>query len=117
MASNGRLSKSELASIPGGELAVAAAAAWNAPGGPADAGLKPEGPRSSYRTYAQQEEFWAIYQAGGNLAARPGTSNHGMGIAIDLADEWMRSWVDEHGAEFGWRKTEAMGEWWHVNFV
>lgn len=117
MAGNGRLSKSELAPIPGGELAVSAAAAWNAPGGPADAGLKPTGPRSSYRTYAEQEEFWAAYQAGGNLAARPGTSNHGLGIAVDLASEWMRSWIDEHGAEFGWGKIEAPGEWWHVNYV
>ena len=29
----------------------------------------------------------------------------------------MRSWIDNHGSKYGWRKTEAMGEWWHVNFV
>jgi hypothetical protein len=117
MASNGRLSKSELAPIPGGELAIAAAAAWNAPGGPADAGLLPTGSRSSYRTFGEQEELWADYKAGGNLAAQPGTSNHGLGIAIDVAQAWMESWIKEHGAEFGWAKTEAMGESWHFNFV
>jgi Putative peptidoglycan binding domain/D-alanyl-D-alanine carboxypeptidase len=117
MASNGRLPKSELAPIPGGELRKDAAAAWNAPGGPADAGLRPTGSRSSYRTFAEQEYFWRLYQEGGALAAEPGTSNHGLGIAVDLAEPWMRDWIDECGAKFGWRKTEAMGEWWHVNFV
>jgi hypothetical protein len=118
MASNGRLSKSELAPIPEGELAIAAAAAWNAPGGPADAGLVPTGPRSSYRTYAEQEELWADYKAGrGNLAAQPGTSNHGLGVAIDVRTDGMASWLREHGAEFGWKKTEAFSEPWHFNFV
>lgn len=115
MAENGKLLAIELAPIPGGELRNDAAAAWNA--GPAKAGLRPTGSRSSYRTYAEQVEFWNIYLAGGNLAARPGTSNHGWGIAVDVAEEWMRSWIDDHGARFGWRKTEAFSEWWHVNFV
>ena len=61
MAQNGRLSASELASIPGGNLAIAAAAAWNAPGGPGDAALVPTGSESSYRTLEGQEKqcaFW-----------------------------------------------------------
>jgi murein L,D-transpeptidase YcbB/YkuD len=29
----------------------------------------------------------------------------------------MRDWIDEHGAKYGWRKTEAFSEWWHVNYV
>lgn len=118
MAANGRLSPSELAPIPGGELRKDAAAAWNAPGGPADNGLRPTGSMSSYRTYAEQEYFWKLYQEGkGNLAAYPGTSNHGNGVAIDLAEPWMREWIDKHGAEYGFKKTEALSEWWHVNFV
>lgn len=117
MAGNGKLSKSELAPIPQGELSVKAAAAWNAPSGPADAGLIPTGPRSSYRTYGEQEELWATYQAGGSLAAQPGTSNHGLGVAIDVPETWMQSWLLEHGGEFGWKKTEAFGEPWHYNFV
>lgn len=118
MSANGRLADSELASIPGGRLAKPAAAAWNASGGPADNGLRPTGSRSSYRIYADQLYFWNLYQAGkGALAAFPGTSNHGWGNAVDLAEMWMRSWVDDHGARFGWKKTEAFSEWWHVNFV
>jgi Putative peptidoglycan binding domain len=113
-ASNGRLSASELAPIPGGQLRKDAAAAWNAPGGPADAGLRPTGSRSSYRLYADQQYFWDHQPP---LAAYPGTSNHGWGIAVDLAEPWMRDWVDEHGAKYGWRKTEAFSEWWHVNYV
>lgn len=116
-ASNGRLSAAELSPIPGGELRKDAAAAWNAPGGPADAGLRPGGPISSYRTYAEQEETWAIYQAGGNLAAVPGTSNHGWGLAIDCPNSWEQSWLSAHGAAYGFRKTEAFSEPWHWNFV
>ena len=116
MPANGRLTAAELSPIPGGELANEAAAAWNA--GPAKAGLMPLGDRSSYRTYAEQEYFWDLWQSGdGNLAAFPGTSNHGWGTAVDLRDPWMREWIDEHGHEYGWEKTEAMSEWWHVNYV
>jgi hypothetical protein len=116
-AANGRLSASELAPIPGGELRNDAAAAWNAPGGPADAGLRPGGPISSYRTYAEQEETWAAYQAGGNLAAIPGTSNHGWGLAVDIPNSWEQEWMRSHGAHYGWEKTEAFSEPWHFTYV
>lgn len=119
MSENGRLSNAELASIPGGKLSHEAAAAWNAPGGPADAGLLPTGSESSYRTYegqVKQRDYWCG-QGKCENAAVPGTSNHGLGKCVDLAANWMRAWIDEHGAEFGWRKTEAPSEWWHVNFV
>lgn len=114
MAENGKLAASELSPIPGGQLEHQAAAAWNASDGPADNGLVPTGPRSSYRLYADQEYFWNHQPP---LAAYPGTSNHGWGKAVDLAAEWMRSWIDDHGARFGWKKIEAFSEWWHVNFV
>lgn len=119
MALNGQLSPSELTSINGGQLEHKAAAAWKAPNGPEDNGLRPSGPNSSYRLkgpasqYGTQEYFWTHQPP---LAAFPGTSNHGWGKAIDLAEEWMRSWIDDHGAKFGWRKLEAFSEWWHVNF-
>lgn len=116
MASNGRLPASALAPIPGGQLSKPAAAAWNA--GPAKAGLRPLGPNSSYRNYAGQVYYWNLWKSGrGNLAAVPGTSNHGLGIAVDLKEPWMRTWINQHGARYGWRKVEAPGEWWHVNYV
>jgi Putative peptidoglycan binding domain len=120
MASNGQLSDSELSPIPGGRLRHDAANAWNAPGGPANLGCTPAGPASSYRKkspaseYGTQEYFWNHQPP---VAAIPGTSNHGWGIAVDLAATWMRAVIDEHGARFGWRKTEAFSEWWHVTFV
>lgn len=120
MASNGSLSPSELAPIPGGQLATEAAGGWNAPGGPADHNLRPGGPNSSYRLkspasrYGTQEWFWAHQPP---VAAFPGTSNHGWGKAVDLAETWMRGWIDDHGRAFGWAKTEAFSEWWHVNYI
>lgn len=116
-ARNGRLHSSALEPIPGGELAREAARAWNAPHGPADAGCLPAGSRSSYRTLAEQWIAWNDYLNGGALAAYPGTSEHGCGKAMDLLAVWMRAWIDEHGARFGWKKVEAFSEWWHVNYV
>lgn len=43
---------------------------------------------SGFRTLARQQYFWNCYQTkacnGGNLAAYPGSSNHGIGKALDL---------------------------------
>lgn len=119
MANNGELRSSELTAIAGGFLQHEAAESWKAPGGPEAAGLRPGGPNSSYRVkgpitrYGSQEYFYAHQPP---LAAYPGTSNHGWGLAVDLEAEWMRGWIDDHGAKFGWAKTEAFSEWWHVNF-
>jgi len=121
MPDNGKFPDSELAAIPGGRLSKEAAANWlalRAKGG-RELGIwiSPLGPRSSYRTFAEQEHFWALYQAGGNLAARPGTSNHGWGNAVDLAHPpTMRRVVDTFGAPFGWRWGEAPSESWHVTY-
>jgi len=118
MASNGRLSASELAPVPGGQFRKDAAAAWNAPGGPADAGLRPGGDDSSYRPLDRQQYFWDLYISGrGNLAATPGTSNHGWGIAVDIPNAWEQEWMREHGAKYGWQKTEAFSEPWHWTYV
>src|SRR5881394_1077982 len=40
---------------------------------------------SANRTYAEQTALYARYLAGGGLAARPGTSNHEGGQAVDLS--------------------------------
>jgi hypothetical protein len=80
-------------------------------------GLQPFGPMSSYRDLAQQQLLWNLYQSGrGNLAAHPGTSNHGWGLAVDFATPRMRGIVDAIGDRFGWSKrwSDAPSEWWHV---
>ena len=111
-------------SCPSGEayLASNAAAAWDAmrQGSLREFGidLYPGGPFSGYRSYAQQLYLYNLYLSGqGSLAAPPGTSSHEYGYALDLADPSMRAVVDEIGANYGWAKTEAPGEWWHVNYV
>lgn len=80
--------------------------------------LLPNGSKSSYRTYDQQVYFWNLYQQGGNTAARPGTSNHGWGLAVDLATPAMRALLDRIGAPYGWSKawSDAPGEWWHIKY-
>lgn len=126
MSENGRLPASSLARIyhPTAEVYLdrEAAAGWNTfclwlaktnRGRP-----YPTGGDSAYRSLDRQWYYWNLYQSGqGNLAAYPGTSNHGWGRAIDLASLDFRSSVDQFGATFGWGKVEAWSEWWHVNWI
>jgi hypothetical protein len=75
--------------------------------------------RVAYRPLADQQYFWNLYISGrGALAARPGTSNHGWGLAVDLATPQMRHIVDEIGAKYGWAKkwSDAPTEWWHIKY-
>lgn len=121
MASNGQLPASDLAPILEGQLRKDAAAAWNAMNVEARSRgveLKPTGSKSSYRSLAQQKQLYDLYLHGGNLAAKPGTSNHGNGMAIDLATPAMRSMVDNIGAKYGFSKSwsDAPSEWWHIVF-
>src|SRR5260370_27892690 len=55
-------------------------------------------------------------QVYGSNAATPGTSNHGLGLAVDLATTQMRSELDAWGSYFGWAKrwSDASWEWWHI---
>ena len=79
--------------------------------------IYPAGPLSGYRTYDQQNEMYQSYLNGtGPLAAPPGGSAHNYGTAVDLATPEMRGVVDQIGWSYGWGKTEAPDEWWHVNY-
>ncbi len=103
-------------------LASDAAASWNAMRQDSlrlyGIDLYPAGPLSAYRSYAQQLYLYDLYVAGqGSLAALPGTSSHEYGTALDLADPSMRSAIDQIGASYGWAKTEAPQEWWHVSYL
>ena len=44
------------------------------------------GVNSGFRSRAEQEVLYARYLAGGTLAAKPGTSNHELGQAVDVSD-------------------------------
>ena len=80
--------------------------------------LYPAGPVSGYRSYEQQAEMYEAYLNGtGPLAAPPGTSAHESGAAVDLPTPEMRSVIDQIGWGYGWGKTEAPDEWWHINYA
>lgn len=58
----------------------------------------------SYRTYAQQV---SVKRRKPGLAARAGTSNHGWGLAIDIADGVPKRndryhWLAKHAPKYGW---------------
>jgi murein L,D-transpeptidase YcbB/YkuD len=122
MAKNGRLSDADLSPIFNGagprvQLSDSAAAAWNTLALHKDTVMRVKGTVSAYRTFASQEHFWNLYQAGkGNLAARPGTSNHGLGKAADVPDATQAS-LRRYGKRCNWDKIEAPGEAWHFNYV
>jgi len=121
MASNGNLPSSDLSPIAGGgQLANEAAAAWNALAAKVyrDTGFKISA-SEGYRTIDRQWYFWNLYQSGsGNLAAYPGSSNHGWGLAVDLSSTTARTYIDLYGAPFGWSKSwsDAPSEWWHIKY-
>jgi hypothetical protein len=78
---------------------------------------------SSFRTMADQQAAWDHY--GAPQAARPGYSNHQMGLAIDFGEggcaysagisscpaSKIWTWLKEHASEFGYKQLDS--EWWH----
>lgn len=71
------------------------------------------GGRSGYRTYEEQVDIYKHSRPG--YAARPGTSQHGHGLAGDLhyQSEAERQWYHQHAGEFG--VNFPMGhEPWHA---
>ena len=123
MSSNGNLPSSDLTPIPGGQLRNDAAKSWirmrNRIGKETGIWICPTSSRCSYRPYADQLYFWNLYISGkGNLAARPGTSNHGWGTTVDLPSPSMRTAIDRYGSSYGWSKrwSDAPSEWWHIRY-
>jgi lysozyme len=121
---NGRLTPKQLTRIYHPKLEVflasdSAAASWNTMrmfllqryGSHGD--IYPEGPLGAYRNYAGQVRCKELY---GPNAATPGTSNHGLGHAVDVADHFMAGLVDKHGGLFGWHHWDAKWEWWHREY-
>ena len=123
---NGLLPDAALAPIAQGQLAKPAAAAWNSMNLQArrmGLELVPTGAMSSYRNLAQQKLLYGRYLAGGNLAAKPGSSNHGWGLAVDgqatfqvcvqLVDRIRRN--PTAGRNDGRSRRPAL-EWWHLAY-
>ena len=122
---NGRIPLSALAPIGGGHyLRAAAATPWLALQAHARATLGREiGVTDSYRDYPTQVVLKA---AKGALAATPGTSNHGWGLALDLVvggfDTSTYGWLRANGPRYGWVNPgwahDGVGieEPWHFEF-
>ena len=94
---------------------------------------------STYRSYAYQDRLFNRYVAEDGLAlaerysARPGTSQHQLGTAIDFgtiddsfAETEMCKWLMAHSEEYGWSLsfpkdyedvTGFMWECWHFRYV
>lgn len=72
----------------------------------------------SYRTYDTQVDLVrrkGLYSQGG-LAATPGTSDHGWGMAVDLRlDDRAQAWMRANGAAFGFAE-DTPREPWHWAF-
>lgn len=82
------------------------------------AGLPAGGITDAGRTRAEQEALYARYLRGELVAyaARPGTSKHETGCALDL-DGAARAWVRQHGTRFGWLRDQVRNEPWHMEYV
>lgn len=73
---------------------------------------------SGFRTHQRQAELYQEWRRGaGNLAARPGYSNHQSGRAVDLGlDAAGIAWMAANARTFGFYRT-VRGEPWHWEFL
>jgi LAS superfamily LD-carboxypeptidase LdcB len=70
---------------------------------------------SGFRDNERQTELYDRWRAGdGNLAAKPGFSNHQSGRALDLVlqVEGAFEWLEKHARRYGFKRT-VPGEPWH----
>ena len=75
--------------------------------------------RSGFRSHAKQTRLYKKYRKGeGNLAARPGFSNHESGRALDLCitDYKVYEWLEQHASTYGFQRTVS-GEPWHWEYL
>jgi LAS superfamily LD-carboxypeptidase LdcB len=72
----------------------------------------------SYRSFEEQVDVArrkGLYSQGG-LAAKPGTSDHGWGMAVDLdLNAKAQAWMRKHGEEYGFEE-DTPREPWHWGF-
>lgn len=71
------------------------------------------------RTYAEQKALYEAYLRGETVAtaARPGTSKHETGRALDLSSRFpAQAWVRRYGHKYGWMKDRVRREPWHMEY-
>lgn len=117
---NGRVPPTQLVTIGHGEhrLHAPAAHAFQQMEAAARADGVTFGVIASYRDVPNQQRLAqekGLYSEGG-LAAAPGTSNHGWGLAIDLdLDPSSQAWMKENGWRFGFVE-DVPREPWHWTY-
>ena len=115
---NGRIPASQLTSIGGGHKLNSAAATkfTQMRADAAKAGVK-IGVTDSYRSYSAQVDVArrkGLYKNGG-LAATPGTSKHGWGLAVDVkVNSAGQKWLRQNAANYGFKTIPR--EPWHWEF-
>ena len=117
---NGKIPESALLSIGVGDYRLSSKAATAFRRMRADASVAGVtiGVNDAYRTYDEQVDLArrkGLYSQGG-LAATPGKSNHGWGMAVDLElDSRAQAWMRENGYKYGFVEDVAR-EPWHWTF-
>lgn len=118
---NGQIPSDALAPLsnhPGHRLWAPAATAFDRMTADAAAQGVTIGITDSYRTLSAQErlvEEKGLYRQGG-LAATPGTSNHGWGVATDLdLDDRAQAWMRDNGWRYGFVE-DVPREPWHWTY-
>jgi LAS superfamily LD-carboxypeptidase LdcB len=117
--SHGRKQKIKLVDVGGAELEAKAAKAFRSMARAAQKSGVQVAIRSGFRSHDEQKQLYARYRKGwGNLAARPGYSNHQSGKAVDIYidDYKVYEWLKKNAAKYGFRRT-VRREAWHWEYV
>lgn len=117
---NARIPLSALTAIGGGHhLRNDAAGGYNGLLAAAQAAGINVGLESSYRDYDHQASLYQQYLNGtGNLAAKPGHSNHGLGLSLDFgvsSNPALLNWLKQNAGTYGF-VNDVPSENWHYTF-
>lgn len=120
MVSNGYVPTSQMVQVDGWAwLAPGAAHAWQLFAYRVEmaTGLRPTitRPDGAYRSYARQV-WWRLFKGRG--AAVPGTSNHGLGLAVDISNfaSYWHGTLDAVARSCNFR-FDVAGEPWHIHYL
>lgn len=117
---NGQIPESSLSAIGvgGHRLSSSAATAFRSMRTEAARDGVEIGVTDSYRTYAQQVDLAdrkGLFSQGG-LAAKPGTSDHGWGLSLDVnVNDRGQQWLRANGARYGFVE-DVPREPWHWTY-
>ncbi len=130
---NGEIRIRKLADVDGCRLLPQVAEAWVAMRDAARVDGLSIGVADCYRSIDEQQAVYEAWCAVGEcaMAAEPGTSTHGHGIALDVALDGRTigfasrefTWLVEHGPYFGFYHPEFAGIWsptpepWHFEYL